>query len=92
VNLAGVFEEYFGTEYKQTPMIANGLESIPAIIAKRGNDFRYQPGVDTAEGDLVMEGGRTTAAIAASRHGHVLKMSEHEIVSSHTASRQVWEL
>jgi hypothetical protein len=43
-------------------------------------------------GPFAPEGGRTTAAIAASRHGHVLKVSEDGIVSFYAAGRQVWEL
>jgi hypothetical protein len=43
-------------------------------------------------GPLVAEGGRTTAAIASSRHGHVLKVSEDGLVSFYAAGRQVWEL
>ena len=43
-------------------------------------------------GPFAAEGGRTTAAIAASRHGHVLKVSEDGFVSFYAAGRQVWAL
>jgi hypothetical protein len=43
-------------------------------------------------GPFAAEGGRTTAAIAASRHGHVLKVSEDGFVSFYAAGRHVWEL
>jgi hypothetical protein len=40
----------------------------------------------------VAEGGRTTAAIVASRYGHVLKVSEDGLVSFFANGRAVWEL
>jgi hypothetical protein len=43
-------------------------------------------------GSVVAEGGRATAAISASRHGHVLKVSEDGLVSFYADGRQVWEL
>lgn len=39
-----------------------------------------------------VEGGRTTAAVSASRAGLVLKISEDGIVSFFRAGRQVWEM
>jgi hypothetical protein len=43
-------------------------------------------------GPVVAEGGRTTAAISASRYGHVLKVSEDGFVSFYADGREVWEL
>jgi len=40
----------------------------------------------------VAEGGRTTAAIVASRYGHVLKVSEDGLVSFFANGHAVWEL
>jgi hypothetical protein len=39
-----------------------------------------------------MEGGRTTAAVSASRHGHVLKISEDGLVTYYRSGRAVWEI
>jgi hypothetical protein len=77
------------------------LESIAridgAIVTNRsatllafGAILRHQPepGLD----ENAVEGGRTTAAIAASRYGHVLKVSEDGLVSYYSAGRCIWEL
>ncbi|MGH9631814.1 MAG: hypothetical protein ACRD7E_26210 [Bryobacteraceae bacterium] len=39
-----------------------------------------------------VEGGRTTAALGASRYGNVLKVSEDGLVSFYSAGRRVWEM
>jgi hypothetical protein len=39
-----------------------------------------------------VEGGRTTAAIAASRHGTVLKVSEDGLISMYRDGRCLWEM
>jgi DisA bacterial checkpoint controller nucleotide-binding len=39
-----------------------------------------------------VEGGRTTAAIAASRYGTVLKISEDGLISMYRAGRCLWEM
>jgi hypothetical protein len=77
------------------------LESIAridgAIVLDRtgsllafGAILRHQLEPDVDEN--ATEGGRTTAAIAASRRGHVLKVSEDGLVSYYSAGRCVWEL
>ena len=43
------------------------------------------------ETPAVVEGGRTTAAISASRYGNVLKISEDGQIAFYQAGRQVWE-
>jgi hypothetical protein len=40
----------------------------------------------------VVEGGRTTAAITASRIGNVLKISEDGIISFYNLGRRVWTM
>jgi hypothetical protein len=40
----------------------------------------------------VAEGGRTTAAISASRFGNVLKVSEDGLVTYYRDGRAIWEL
>ena len=39
-----------------------------------------------------VEGGRTTAAIAASRYGTVLKISEDGLMSMYRGGRCLWEM
>lgn len=48
--------------------------------------------VDPAIDRWGAEGGRTTAAIVASRRGHVLKVSEDGLVSFYAGGACVWEL
>ena len=42
--------------------------------------------------DQILEGGRTTAAVGASRFGNVLKISEDGLVSHYRGGALVWEL
>jgi hypothetical protein len=42
--------------------------------------------------DQILEGGRTTAAVAASRFGNVLKISEDGFVSYYREGALVWEM
>jgi hypothetical protein len=60
-----------------------GLLAFGAILR-----HQLEPGLD----ENAVEGGRTSAAIAASRYGHVLKVSEDGLVSYYSAGRCVWEL
>jgi DNA integrity scanning protein DisA with diadenylate cyclase activity len=39
-----------------------------------------------------IEGGRTTAAIAASRFGHVLKVSEDGLISLFQNGKCIWDM
>ncbi|GAB7547669.1 nuclear transport factor 2 family protein [Cupriavidus sp. 8B] len=50
---------YFSERYVQhNPLIPNGREAIPAMIAGLPEDFSYQPGMLVADGELVMIHGR----------------------------------
>jgi len=40
----------------------------------------------------LVEGGRTTAAVAASRFGNVLKTSEDGLVAFYQNGQKVWEM
>jgi hypothetical protein len=81
-----------------TPTVLESVARIDgAIVLDRaasllafGAILRHQlePGVD----ENAVEGGRTSAAIVASRHGHVLKVSEDGLVSYYSGGRCVWEL
>ena len=81
-----------------TPTVLESIARIDgAIVLDRtasllafGAILRYQfePGL----GENAVEGGRTSAAIAASRYGHVLKVSEDGPVSYYSGGRCVWEL
>jgi len=81
-----------------TPMVLESIARIDgAIVLDRtarllafGAILRHQvePGVD----ENAVEGGRTSAAIAASRDGHVLKVSEDGLVSYYSGGRCVWEV
>jgi DNA integrity scanning protein DisA with diadenylate cyclase activity len=42
--------------------------------------------------DQILEGGRTTAAVGASRFGNVLKISEDGLVSHYRNGSLVWEM
>ena len=56
-----VVDRYFSPRYIQhNPSIPNGPSAIPALIADLKPDFRYEPGMATASGDLVMVHGRYT--------------------------------
>lgn len=58
---ASVVERHFSKTYTQhNPLIPNGREAIPALIAGLAPEFRYEPGMIVAEGDLVMIHGRYT--------------------------------
>ncbi len=48
--------------------------------------------VEAARDRYTAEGGRTTAAIVASRYGQVLKVSEDGLVGFYSAGRCIWEL
>jgi hypothetical protein len=81
-----------------TPTVLESVARIDgAIVLDRtasllafGAILRHQlePGLD----ENAVEGGRTSAAVAASRYGHVLKVSEDGLVSYYSAGRCVWEL
>lgn len=54
-------DRYFGTPYTQhNPEIPNGHEVLAGIVKGLGPDFKYEPGMVVAEGDLVMIHGRYT--------------------------------
>lgn len=56
-----VVDRYFSADYVQhNPSIPNGSSAIPALIADLKPDFRYEPGMAVASGDLVMVHGRYT--------------------------------
>ncbi len=50
--------------------------------------LHFDPALDRE----VSEGGRTTAAMVASRYGEVLKVSEDGVVVCYSSGRAVWEL
>lgn len=52
-------EKYFSSTYVQhNPIIPNGRDAIPGLIAGLAKDFTYEPGMIVAQGDLVMIHGR----------------------------------
>jgi hypothetical protein len=55
-----------------------------------GAILRLGPSAESATG--VAEGGRTNAAISASRFGNVLKISEDGIVAFYRKGQRVWEM
>lgn len=62
---------------------ASNLMAFGAILR-----HHVEPALDR----YTAEGGRTTAAIVASRYGQVLKVSEDGLVGFYAAGRCVWEL
>jgi hypothetical protein len=81
-----------------TPTVLESIARIDgAIVLDRtagllafGAILRHQ--LEPGLGENAVEGGRTSAAIAASRYGHVLKVSEDGLVSHYSGGRCVWEL
>jgi predicted SnoaL-like aldol condensation-catalyzing enzyme len=58
---ASVVEKYFSPNYNQhNPMFPNGRDMIPGLIKGLSADFKYEPGMVVADGDLVMIHGRYT--------------------------------
>jgi predicted SnoaL-like aldol condensation-catalyzing enzyme len=54
-----VVDRHFSQNYKQhNPAIPDGPDVIRGLIAGLKTDFRYQPGMAVASGDLVMVHGR----------------------------------
>jgi predicted SnoaL-like aldol condensation-catalyzing enzyme len=52
---------YFGKPYLQhNPMIPDGAEDLPKVVASLPAEFKYEPGVIVADGDFVMIHGRYT--------------------------------
>ncbi len=52
---------YFGKPYLQhNPMIGDGADDLPKVVAALPADFKYEPGVIVADGDLVMIHGLYT--------------------------------
>lgn len=46
---------YFGKPYLQhNPTIPDGADDLPKIVASLPSNFKYEPGVIVADGDLVM--------------------------------------
>lgn len=57
----GAVKRYFGSPYIQhNPMIPNGAEDLPAIVEALPTNFKYEPGMIVADGDIVMIHGLYT--------------------------------
>ena len=60
-NASKAVHLYFGSPYLQhNPMIPDGAEDLPKVVASLPANFKYEPGVIAAEGDMVMIHGRYT--------------------------------
>ena len=58
---AGAVDRYWGADYIQhNPTIANGSGELPGIVKSLPAGFKYEPGMITAQGDIVMIHGRYT--------------------------------
>lgn len=56
-----IVSTHFSSDYIQhNPLIPNGPESIPPMVAALPPEFQYEMGMVVAEGDLVMAHGRYT--------------------------------
>lgn len=52
---------YFGKPYLQhNPTIQDGAEDLPKVVASLPANFKYEPGIIVADGDIVMIHGRYT--------------------------------
>lgn len=60
-NAAKAVRLYFGSPYLQhNPMIPDGADDLPAVVASLPANFKYEPGIIVADGDMVMIHGRYT--------------------------------
>src|SRR3990167_9736974 len=58
---ASVIDKYWSPDYIQhNPMVPNGSAVLKGFVSNFGPDFKYEPGMVVAEGDLVMVHGRYT--------------------------------
>ena len=58
---ASAIQRYFGTPYLQhNPMIPDGADDLPKVIAALPANFKYEPGIIVADGDIVMIHGLYT--------------------------------
>lgn len=58
---ASVIDKYWSPDYVQhNPMVPNGSAVLKGFVSNFGPDFKYEPGMVVAEGDLVMMHGRYT--------------------------------
>jgi predicted SnoaL-like aldol condensation-catalyzing enzyme len=56
---ASVIDKYWSTDYIQhNPMVLNGSAVLKGFVSNFGPDFKYEPGMVVADGDLVMVHGR----------------------------------
>ena len=56
-----VLDRLFSPDYRQhNPQIPDGPGAIKGLMANLAKDFKYEPGLVAAEGDLVMVHGRYT--------------------------------
>jgi predicted SnoaL-like aldol condensation-catalyzing enzyme len=54
-----VLDRLFSDDYRQhNPQIPNGTAAIKALLANLSRDFKYEPGLVTADGDYVSIHGR----------------------------------
>ena len=52
---------YFGSPYLQhNPMIPDGADDLPTIVKSLPANFKYEPGIIVADGDMVMIHGLYT--------------------------------
>ena len=58
---ASAIQRYFGTPYLQhNPTIPDGADDLPKVIAALPANFKYEPGIIVADGDIVMIHGLYT--------------------------------
>lgn len=56
---ASVIDKYWSPDYIQhNPMVPNGSAVLKGFVSNFAPDFKYEPGMVVAEGDLVMVHGR----------------------------------
>ena len=54
-------KRYWGNPYLQhNPNIADGADDLPKVINSLPATFKYEPGVEVADGDMIMIHGRYT--------------------------------
>lgn len=98
-DLTAVNKYWGGHPYVQhNPHIANGTEALYKLVKGLPKDFRYEPGMAVAEGDLVMMHGRyvgfgptplITVDIFRVSHGKIVEhwdVMQPEVAVGETAS------
>ncbi|PWN61662.1 nuclear transport factor 2 family protein [Chryseobacterium viscerum] len=76
------FDTYFGDHYIQhNPSIPNGTEALKQFVPALPEDFKYEPGTITENGDIIMIHGRYQNWNGKNMIGvDIFRINDHKIV------------